>query len=172
MTKITHWAWNGISYYPSNTPRVQRGLGNILFPIEENGIKVNLKKNASGGGQIEINPLDKRSYKNGQWKIQYLNSEPLMVFRLESSKITLKRIPSKTETLVNSDEKIEYKFYVPNASGKGYIGTLNNHLLIYYEDADVYPYVGVSNDPDIYLFLSRPEICIAKLNKPNNAYPP
>lgn len=79
MSDVTHWAWNGLQYYPSNVPKVQRKLGNIIFPADkEQPIKMQLLPDVDYQiRNIQVNPDSDPPRKDGEWTITYLNSKPI-----------------------------------------------------------------------------------------------
>lgn len=186
--KVSHYQWNGLQYYPSNTtPRVQKGLGNILFPEnQEKPILLNMLPNSPLQiNNIKVNPDFSPPKKDGKWTIKYLNSSPIPYPELEfidpsvnwDKRLVLKLFysPSKIE-MISSLDKAKYYFYVFN-NGLGDWFRTPNHILVWWDissilsfkDPNGNPFINTPfGDPDIDNYLPIHKYCVQKIPLPPN----
>lgn len=188
MSNVTHWAWNGLQYYPSNKiARVQKNLGNIIFPEgKEEPIKMKMLPDVDYQiRNIQVNPDSDPPKKEGEWTIIHLNSKPIPYPQLafinpsvnwDKELVTkLFYLPTKVEAISTYD-KAKYYFYVFN-NGRGDWFETPNHWLVWWDISNILsfkdpngnPFIKTpSGDPDIDNYLPVHKFVINKIPIPAN----
>lgn len=160
---VTHWAWNGISYYPSNVPRVQRGLGNIIFSNEnELRFEENLLSDVpSQFPNIKINPSDiefPRKSPDKEYEWSFLNHRIIVVPYVEQivpELITgIKEFPSKIQYLISVDDKKVYFFFIPDPQGA--VSLTDTEVRISFNEQTAATYTNNGVNPIIIQILPKP----------------
>lgn len=187
MSDVTHWAWNGLQYYPSNVPRVQRGLGNIVFPEGENLIKMKMLPGVPNQVRnIKVNPDVDPPKKQGNWTIIYLNSEPILVPSIDAVKNPdtgrIEYFPKgeliyNTKLTVSISTQDKTKYYIYNPYTHGGIKITPKNFLIWWDVSGWLQFTDPSGNKIITTFTGDPEIdnylpvyhyCVNKISLPPN----